>query len=220
MSTTYAMIEEVIRAYLESLANIIVAHSTEAAKKVFIENLGYLRLNSDLWEKVAPYIAGFKTPKQACDEIVKQVKIDDFETKESIDEQINNLGKTICPMFMQGDELMSGIANMVRNKLRELYPDSDALKVKKRGCYVATAVYGSYDCPEVWTLRRYRDNTLAKTWYGRSFIHTYYAISPTLVRWFGHTDWFRKMWKHRLDKMVGDLRSKGVEDTPYQDKKW
>src|SRR5699024_12626084 len=21
------------------------------------------------------------------------------------------------------------------------------------GCYVATAVYGSYDCPEVWTLR-------------------------------------------------------------------
>ena len=23
-----------------------------------------------------------------------------------------------------------------------------------RGCYVATAVYGSYDCPEVWTLRR------------------------------------------------------------------
>ena len=31
------------------------------------------------------------------------------------------------------------------------------------GCYVATAVYGSYDCPEVWTLRRYRDYTLAAT---------------------------------------------------------
>ena len=68
--------------------------------------------------------------------------------------------------------------------------------------------------------QRESDDTLAKTWYGRSFIHTYYAISPTLVRWFGHTDWFRKMWKHRLDKMVGDLRSKGVEDTLYQDKKW
>ena len=26
-------------------------------------------------------------------------------------------------------------------------------------CYVATAVYGSYDCPEVWTLRRFRDYT-------------------------------------------------------------
>ena len=54
-------------------------------------------------------------------------------------------------------------------------------------CYVATAVYGSYDCPEVWILRRYRDYTLAETWYGRAFIHTYYAISPTLVKWFGHT---------------------------------
>ena len=34
------------------------------------------------------------------------------------------------------------------------------VQTQKRGCYVATAVYGSYDCPEVWTLRRYRDDTL------------------------------------------------------------
>lgn len=88
------------------------------------------------------------------------------------------------------------------------------------GCYVATAVYGSYDCPQVWTLRRYRDNTLAKTWYGRAFIHTYYAVSPTLVKWFGHTDWFKNMWKPRLDRMVANLKAQGVEDTPYQDKNW
>ena len=50
------------------------------------------------------------------------------------------------------------------------------------GCYVATAVYGSYDCPEVWTLRRFRDKVLAKTWYGRLFIHLYYAVSPTAVK--------------------------------------
>ena len=64
---------------------------------------------------------------------------------------------------------------------------------KSGGCYVATAVYGSYDCPEVWTLRRYRDYTLAETWYGRAFIHTYYAISPSLVKWFGKTEWFRNL---------------------------
>lgn len=55
------------------------------------------------------------------------------------------------------------------------------------GCYVATCVYGSYDCPKVWTLRRFRDNVLAKSIDGRAFIRTYYAISPTLVRWFGDT---------------------------------
>ena len=88
------------------------------------------------------------------------------------------------------------------------------------GCYVATAVYGSYDCPQVWTLRRFRDYTLAKTWHGRLFIKTYYAISPTLVKWFGHTEWFKKMWKDKLDCMVANLNSVGVENTPYEDKEW
>jgi len=85
------------------------------------------------------------------------------------------------------------------------------------GCYVATAVYGSYNCPQVWTLRRYRDYTLAESWYGRAFIRTYYAISPALVKWFGHTEWFKKMWKGKLDKMVAKLQANGVASTPYQD---
>lgn len=88
------------------------------------------------------------------------------------------------------------------------------------GCYVATAVYGSYDCPQVWTLRRYRDIDLATTWYGRAFIHTYYAISPTLVKWFGHTEWFKKMWRGKLDRMVKNLQDKGYESTPYEDRDW
>lgn len=85
-------------------------------------------------------------------------------------------------------------------------------------CYVATAVYGSYDCPQVWTLRRYRDYTLAETWYGRAFIHTYYAISPALVKWFGHTDWFKNMCRRKLDRMVSNLQKKGIESTPYEDR--
>jgi tetratricopeptide (TPR) repeat protein len=89
---------------------------------------------------------------------------------------------------------------------------------KKDGCYVATAVYGSYDCPQVWTLRRYRDYRLDSTWYGRLFIMIYYAISPTLVKWFGETKWFKKMWKSKLDRMVERLKAEGYEDTPYNDK--
>ena len=88
------------------------------------------------------------------------------------------------------------------------------------GCYVATCVYGSYDCPEVWTLRRFRDETLAKTWYGRAFIHTYYAISPTIVKWFGDTNWFKNMWRGTLDKMVENLNAKGVPNTAYDDIDW
>lgn len=89
---------------------------------------------------------------------------------------------------------------------------------QKSGCYIATAVYGSYDCPEVWMLRRFRDNTLDRTWYGRAFIRTYYAVSPTLVRWFGKDSWFQALFRPVLDRLVARLRQNGVEDTAYQDK--
>ena len=104
-------------------------------------------------------------------------------------------------------------------KIKELDPNY-TYQEPSGGCYVATAVYGSYDCPEVWTLRRYRDYTLAETWYGRAFIRTYYAISPTLVKWFGHTEWFKKMWQGKLDRMVAKLQANGVKSTPYEDKNW
>ena len=88
------------------------------------------------------------------------------------------------------------------------------------GCYVATAVYGSYDCPEVWTLRRFRDYKLAETWYGRTFIRLYYAISPTIVKWFGSTTWFNRFWRGKLDQMVDKLQKNGVESTPYEDREF
>ena len=106
------------------------------------------------------------------------------------------------------------------NKIRAFEPTYLVEEKKSDGCYVATAVYGSYDCPEVWTLRRYRDDTLAKTWYGRMFIHTYYAISPTIVKCFGDTEWFKNMWRGKLDHMVEKLKSNGVDDTPYEDRNW
>ena len=88
------------------------------------------------------------------------------------------------------------------------------------GCYVATAVYGSYDCPEVWTLRRFRDRVLAKTWYGRLFIHFYYAVSPTAVKLFGETKWFQDFFRNLLDPWVSSLQADGFESTPYQDRAW
>jgi hypothetical protein len=93
-------------------------------------------------------------------------------------------------------------------------------KPRKKGCYIATAVYGSYDCHQVWTLRRYRDYTLARTWYGRMFIKLYYAISPTLVKWFGKTDWFKKIWRYTLNKIINRLQNQGVESTSFIDQDW
>ena len=35
---------------------------------------------------------------------------------------------------------------------------------------------------------------------------------------FGETKWFKSFWKTKLDKMVMNLNSKGVENTEYRDK--
>ena len=102
----------------------------------------------------------------------------------------------------------------------KLSQEKEKEKESNGGCYIATCVYGSYDCPEVWTLRRFRDYSLDTTWYGRMFIHTYYKISPVLVKRFGEKKLFKKAWRKVLDKMVERLCSKGIEMTPYQDKNY
>ena len=72
-------------------------------------------------------------------------------------------------------------------------------------CYIATFVYGSYDNPEVWVLRQYRDEVLLQTWLGRFFVKVYYAISPSMVRILGEKKWFHQFWRTVLDRVVQRL---------------
>lgn len=88
---------------------------------------------------------------------------------------------------------------------------------KSSGCYIATCVYGSYDCPEVWVLRRFRDNVLAENIIGRLFIKFYYAVSPRLVNKFGQNNLVRNIWQKPLDILVSLLCTRGFKDTPYND---
>ncbi len=52
---------------------------------------------------------------------------------------------------------------------------------RNEGCYIATMAYGNYDHPQVLVLRKYRDNVLAPSFWGRNFIRFYYCVSPKLV---------------------------------------
>ena len=92
------------------------------------------------------------------------------------------------------------------------------LRKPKGACYIATAVYGSYNCPEVWTLRRFRDNYLDNYILGRMFIKCYYTISPHLVNTFGNTSWFRNIFRTLLNHLILKLKAIGYKDTPYHDK--
>ena len=88
----------------------------------------------------------------------------------------------------------------------------------KGGCYIATAVYGSYDCPELWVLRRFRDQSLLASRLGRFAVAAYYATSPALVRLFGRRSWFTTAIRPVMNTLVERLRRAGYEQTPYVDR--
>ena len=46
---------------------------------------------------------------------------------------------------------------------------------KKSGCFVATAVYGDIDAPQVQVLREFRDDVLMRNEVGRTAVNFYYS---------------------------------------------
>lgn len=79
---------------------------------------------------------------------------------------------------------------------------------KKEGCYIATAVYGSYDAPEVMTLRRFRDETLRNSVFGRWFIRVYYRLSPPIADKLKNATQVNRFVRRILDKFVEKLNRK------------
>lgn len=78
---------------------------------------------------------------------------------------------------------------------------------QKAGCYIATAVYGSYDAPQVLTLRRFRDERLAPSSAGRAFIRLYYALSPTAARHLERASVLNRLSRRALDAIVERLEA-------------
>ena len=111
----------------------------------------------------------------------------------------------------QVDRLQAGLEPLEKAKTMET--DNP----QKSGCYIATAVYGSYDCPEVRVLRRWRDSALMTTASGRAVVRLYYAVSPRIVRLLDGHPWFSRMARTPLEPLVAHLRHRGVSDEPYAD---
>lgn len=130
------------------------------------------------------------------------------------------INRTVKAALEQSENPVRLMHDWSKTNINNKKPDSAEKKDSDKsddGCYIATSVYGSYDCPQVWTLRRFRDKKLSATCFGRMFIRIYYAISPSLVKYFGHTKCFQRFWKKHLDKLVEKLQQDGFENTPYKD---
>ena len=86
-------------------------------------------------------------------------------------------------------------------------------------CFVASAVYESYDAPEVLTLQAYRDAVLLPTFVGRCLVRVYYLVGPTLAWLPLHCPWVRGalkqfvfsplLWRVR-ERMTNDVTKQGA----------
>ncbi len=106
--------------------------------------------------------------------------------------------------------------NELIKQIKKLDPSYEPPKAG--GCYIATAIYGSYDCPQVWILRRFRDQYLLKTIVGTLFVKFYYSVSPSLVKKFGKSNWFNRICSIPIECLVKMLRANGVSGAPYRDR--
>jgi hypothetical protein len=88
------------------------------------------------------------------------------------------------------------MAHIVSFIFRDVYQHRGHLKFEREGdfvassigyneksgsCFIATAVYGDYDHPQVIRLRAFRDHFLSVSIFGRLLIKIYYSVGPYLA---------------------------------------
>jgi len=230
----------------EELAYIIVNYSSEISFLVDSIQGTSVGIYNDRINESYHYSNGSEVREDAkvfyrnnlilCDALINKVidYLHEYSEKIKNDEKLKKeipdfvFVSGLLNFLKEKDFLLSEILNLNNDpQLKEIKEknieeikkyDSSYVAAKNDNCYIATSVYGSYDCPEVWTLRRFRDNNLKKLWYGNLFIKIYYTFSPMVVKFFGSKKWFNRIFKSRLDGFVRKLQDKGFESSPYADR--
>jgi hypothetical protein len=120
----------------------------------------------------------------------------------------NDMTKVMNVMRMIGELEMDAslkqryIQNLQVIKMNNINASSKKTSSSNSGCYIATMVYGSYEAPEVLTLRSYRDTVLSKYSTGRLFIKYYYKYSPLLVEKFKDQKTIHRIARTILDSII------------------
>ena len=116
------------------------------------------------------------------------------ETKSKADdrETCTHCGKRMFPRLV----LSQGVA------VKSLCPFCGNVHKKfNEGCFIATAVYADPYAAEVIAIRRFRDETLLKTWFGQSLVSLYYRCSPLVARFLSRTPRAAQIIRPLLDRL-------------------
>jgi YVTN family beta-propeller protein len=103
--------------------------------------------------------------------------------------------------------LTTGIRNAVGNALASNYAWSFTTSDKSDGsCFIATAVYGSYDDIHVRILRTFRDQYLLSNAWGAAIVAVYYTYSPPIAAFIREHDSLRTPIRWLLTPVVYFVR--------------
>lgn len=87
-----------------------------------------------------------------------------------------------CGESIQFEKSASG-KGQCRNCFNEVEISGHKIQKPSSGCFVATAVYGSYNHPDVIELRRFRDEILHDSMCGSALVSLYYRYGPVFARY-------------------------------------
>ncbi len=93
----------------------------------------------------------------------------------------------------------------VSRSLQTLRESIEGPQSVQKQCFVATAVYGSPDCPQVVSFRRFRDQRLSATVLGRAFISFYGVAGPIAAELVENRPFARKLCRMILDPLAISL---------------
>ncbi len=78
----------------------------------------------------------------------------------------------------------------------------DRMDSELKGCFIATAAWGSPMAEQVILLQDFRDKYLIKNTYGRAFIRNYYRFSPTIAGYIQNRELLKRMVRSALAPVI------------------
>ena len=169
--------------------------------KTNVFNINLFRLARDIINNCKPKLNNIKVAVGSSNELYQKLSTDIAGMALAcLIEYVNNSGNSALGIPPNIDEneikIMNSIGELdMSTEMRKRYNDQKQSlnnlyrSLQKRpnsgaggSCYIATMAYGNYDHPQVMILRRFRDEILDKSKFGKKFVKHYYLYSPKLVK--------------------------------------